>query len=138
VGTPLYCAPEMLENNMSGFFSDLWALGVIIYEMSTGQKMFRGKNNRDIFDKILKHDFKFPGHLDRDTIDIINKLVQIDPFKRLGVKNINMVKDHPFFNAVDWQAISLKTFKVQDDVQINFATEETPLQSEENDKEENK
>jgi serine/threonine protein kinase len=44
----------MLEDNMSGYFSDLWALGVIIYEMSTGKKMFRAKNNKEIFDKILK------------------------------------------------------------------------------------
>lgn len=54
VGTPFYCAPEMLESNMSGYFSDLWALGVIIYEMSCGKKMFRAKNNQEIFDKIIK------------------------------------------------------------------------------------
>jgi novel protein kinase C eta type len=31
VGTPLYVAPEMLEQNLSGPFTDLWALGCIIY-----------------------------------------------------------------------------------------------------------
>lgn len=31
VGTPLYVAPEMLEFNHSGHFSDLWALGCIIF-----------------------------------------------------------------------------------------------------------
>ena len=36
VGTPMYCAPEMLEINQAGLFSDLWAFGVIIYEMSCG------------------------------------------------------------------------------------------------------
>jgi serine/threonine protein kinase len=37
VGTPMYCAPEMLEeNNQAGLFTDLWALGCIIYEMSCG------------------------------------------------------------------------------------------------------
>ena len=36
VGTPLYCAPEMLENSHSGLFSDLWALGCIIYELACG------------------------------------------------------------------------------------------------------
>ena len=31
VGTPLYVAPEMLDSNLSGPFTDLWALGCIIY-----------------------------------------------------------------------------------------------------------
>ena len=31
VGTPAYATPEMLENSISGDFSDLWSLGVIIY-----------------------------------------------------------------------------------------------------------
>lgn len=31
VGTPLYCTPEMLNENRSGPPTDLWALGVIIY-----------------------------------------------------------------------------------------------------------
>ena len=52
VGTPSYTAPEMLENDVSGLFTDLWALGCIIYEMSCGKKMFRGKNNNEIFLKI--------------------------------------------------------------------------------------
>ena len=36
----------MLESNQSGLYSDLWALGCIIYELSTGKKMFAGKNNQ--------------------------------------------------------------------------------------------
>jgi len=31
VGTPLYVAPEMLESNLAGKFTDLWALGCMIY-----------------------------------------------------------------------------------------------------------
>jgi len=31
VGTPLYVAPEMLEFNQAGSYTDLWALGCIIY-----------------------------------------------------------------------------------------------------------
>jgi len=73
VGTPLYCAPEMLEINQSGLFSDLWALGVIIYEMSCGQKMFKGKNYKEIFDKIINSEDEvfFPYCIDDDTKDII-------------------------------------------------------------------
>jgi serine/threonine protein kinase len=46
VGTPMYCAPEMLEHNQAGLFTDLWALGCIMFELSTGHQMFKGKNNQ--------------------------------------------------------------------------------------------
>lgn len=46
VGTPMYCAPEMLDNNTCGLFTDLWALGCIMFELSSGKQMFRGKNNQ--------------------------------------------------------------------------------------------
>lgn len=40
VGTPLYVAPEMLKRTVSGHFTDIWALGCIIYEMATGDVPF--------------------------------------------------------------------------------------------------
>ena len=43
VGTPLYVAPEMLEANMAGRFTDLWALGCIIYQFHVGETPFHGK-----------------------------------------------------------------------------------------------
>ncbi len=41
VGTPLYVAPEMLESNLSGPFTDIWALGCILYQCLTGDVPFR-------------------------------------------------------------------------------------------------
>lgn len=37
VGTPLYASPEMLSCSISGPYTDLWALGVIIYQLFTGE-----------------------------------------------------------------------------------------------------
>lgn len=42
VGTPLYVAPEMLKKTVSGHFTDIWALGIILFEMVTGDCPFRG------------------------------------------------------------------------------------------------
>ena len=36
VGTPLYMAPESLRRNYYSFKSDLYALGVVLFEMLTG------------------------------------------------------------------------------------------------------
>ena len=35
MGTPLYVSPEMLMGEMSGPFTDLWALGLVIYFIVT-------------------------------------------------------------------------------------------------------
>lgn len=43
VGTPLYVAPEMLEASMAGKFTDLWALGCMIYQFHVGKTPFQGK-----------------------------------------------------------------------------------------------
>jgi 3-phosphoinositide dependent protein kinase-1 len=40
VGTPLYVAPEMLKRTVSGHFTDIWALGCIVFEMATGDVPF--------------------------------------------------------------------------------------------------
>lgn len=40
-GTPSYKAPEQIEGSRVSFNLDLWAFGVILYEMMTGEKPFR-------------------------------------------------------------------------------------------------
>ena len=42
----------MVAKSQSGLYTDLWALGVIIYELTFGKKMFGGKNMPEVFMKI--------------------------------------------------------------------------------------
>lgn len=42
VGTPLYASPEMLSDSTSGPFTDLWALGVIVYQLISGDIPWKG------------------------------------------------------------------------------------------------
>jgi serine/threonine protein kinase len=53
VGTPAYATPEMLENSISGDFSDLWSLGVIIYQMLEGKTPWTKESEVDVFDQII-------------------------------------------------------------------------------------
>ena len=43
-GTPAYMAPEQIEGHPATAASDIYALGLVIYEMVTGQRPFRGDN----------------------------------------------------------------------------------------------
>jgi serine/threonine-protein kinase len=49
VGSPSYMAPEVLAGDDAGAMSDVWALGVALYELVTGEKPFRGKNAEELF-----------------------------------------------------------------------------------------
>lgn len=111
VGTPLYVAPEMLKESMSGHFTDLWALGCIIYQMACGEVPFKGKTDFQTFDIIMKREFKWPEDIEDDLKDLIDKLLIIEPMKRLGAGGPgsgNSYEDlmlHPFFTGIDWNTI---------------------------------
>lgn len=52
-GTPGYLAPEVLQGQTAGTHSDIWALGVLLYEMTTGQKPFTGRTVHELAAAIL-------------------------------------------------------------------------------------
>ncbi len=55
VGTAAYMAPEQLRGDESGAAGDLWALGVVLYQMVTGQRPFGGER-RGMVHAILHED----------------------------------------------------------------------------------
>lgn len=48
VGSPVYMPPEALSDNKYSFKSDIWALGVIYYEMLTGRTPWRAKTEKEL------------------------------------------------------------------------------------------
>lgn len=103
-GTPDYLAPELLLGIEHSFGVDLWALGVLIFELLTGCPPFNDQTPEDIFDNILSLDIPWPeeGLLPESGIDLIKKLLVLDPKDRL---NIQQVKNHKFFANVNWKNV---------------------------------
>ncbi len=53
VGTPSYWAPEVLRGEKASERSDIWALGVLLYEMASGAMPFKGTNLYELSASIL-------------------------------------------------------------------------------------
>lgn len=110
VGTAEYVSPEVLGDKPAGFGSDIWALGIMIYQMFYGKTPFKEKTNYLIFRKIeqLKIDFSPTVKIPEEAKDLITKILVKDPNKRLGAGetgteyDISHLKSHPYFKGIDW------------------------------------
>lgn len=106
VGTAQYVSPEMLKDRQASNKSDLWALGVIIYQMITNVMPFNAPNEYLIYQKIQSLDYNYPDDFDQSARDLVNCLVKIDPLERLGAKDnlqnggeYTSVREHKFLHV---------------------------------------
>jgi WD40 repeat protein len=86
LGTVSYMSPEQIRGGNVDGRSDLWALGVVLYEMLTGRKPFRGEEEVAIVHAIL-HDQPEPPSTHRGDISaaleaIVLRLLEKEPANR--------------------------------------------------------
>ena len=94
-GSPCYASPEMVSGKKyDGVKIDIWATGIILFAMLCGYLPFEDKINDILFDKILECKIDFPEYLSNEVIDLINKILVVDPEKRITIPEI---KKHSFF-----------------------------------------
>lgn len=102
VGTDEYVAPEALQGRGYGCPLDWWTFGIFVYEMLFGKTPFEGRDRNETFSKILRERPRFPGGARRPAYDLISRLLEKDPSRRLKVESI---KEHPFFHCIRWSAL---------------------------------
>ncbi len=86
VGTMSYMSPEQIQGLEVDQRTDLWAFGVVVYEMLTGELPFRGQYEPAIMYEILNVDPKAIQTVRQDVPEhlqvLVSRLLQKDPTKR--------------------------------------------------------
>ena len=97
-GTPIYLAPEMIQNLGHDEHVDIWCLGVLLFELLTGTPPFIGQNRALLMKNIINVNIEWPSPprlpIDSDAKDLISKILKKKPTERMSLENI--VK-HNFF-----------------------------------------
>ena len=103
-GTPQYLAPEVLLKKGYDKAVDWWSLGCVMYEMLSGRLPFCIKRGMKLSQKIYEKGVEYPKNLTKEAQDLIQKLLVVDPQKRLGQgpNGSDEIKNHPFFKGVNW------------------------------------
>jgi len=117
VGTPQYVSPEMLKYKKSSIASDLWALGCIIYQMTSGLPPFRASTPFLLYQKILSLNYEFPDGFDDKARNLVKNMLKLDPVDRLGALDdytegvYSSVRFHPFFKSMEnlWSNLQNET-----------------------------
>lgn len=81
LGTVAYMSPEQLEGKKVDARTDIWAVGVLIYEMLTGKRPFTGNQAPAIIHAVLYADlpdFKLPTQIPESLTEVLKKSLARD------------------------------------------------------------
>ncbi|KIW32721.1 uncharacterized protein PV07_04249 [Cladophialophora immunda] len=112
-GTPEYLAPELLLGHGYTKTVDWWTLGVLLYEMLTGLPPFYDENTNEMYRKILQEPLHFPGPeiVPAAAKDLLQKLLDRNPERRLGAGGAAEIKAHHFFAGIDWRKLLQRKYE---------------------------
>ncbi len=98
LGTPLYMAPEIHKREKYNSKSDLWSVGVILYEMCYGQSPFKARTQQELQVELSKPiELKaLVGWKGQHCVDLLTRLLVADSKHRLSWDQFFA---HPFLHA---------------------------------------
>ena len=87
LGTAAYMSPEQARGQPVDARTDLWAFGVVLWELLTGRRLFRGQSTPDTLASVLRDpvDLKaLPLSTPREVRELLGRCLERDPEKRLS------------------------------------------------------
>ncbi|MEO7795670.1 MAG: serine/threonine-protein kinase, partial [Thermoanaerobaculia bacterium] len=86
LGTAAYMAPEQAKGKPVDKRADIWAFGVVLFEMLTGRTLFQGETASETLAEVLKTEVDFsllPEGLPKSVRTLLARCLDRDPQRRL-------------------------------------------------------
>ena len=99
LGTPATMAPEIMMNKTYDDKSDLWSVGIMMYQLYYKEIPYDGMTEMEILNKI-KANTPYKQPEDKNFRDLLNKIFVMNPQNRI---NWNDYFNHPFFTGKELQ-----------------------------------
>ena len=93
-GTPLYLPPEMVSESGHNEKADIWCIGVLLFELSTGKVPFEGNDYTTVKYNISRLNISWPSDIEPDVKDLVSKILKKNPNERPSIEKI---LSHSFF-----------------------------------------
>ncbi|XP_054440950.1 maternal embryonic leucine zipper kinase isoform X1 [Pteronotus mesoamericanus] len=106
-GSLAYAAPELIQGkSYLGSEADVWSMGILFYVLMCGFLPFDDDNVMVLYKKIMRGKYEVPKWLSPSSTLLLQQMLQVDPKKRISVKNL---LSHPWvmqdYNCpVEWQS----------------------------------
>uniref|UniRef100_A0A8D0N5P7 non-specific serine/threonine protein kinase n=1 Tax=Sus scrofa TaxID=9823 RepID=A0A8D0N5P7_PIG len=106
-GSLAYAAPELIQGkSYLGSEADVWSMGILLYVLMCGFLPFDDDNVMALYKKIMRGKYEVPKWLSPSSILLLQQMLQVDPKKRISMKNL---LNHPWimqdYNCpVEWQS----------------------------------
>ena len=107
-GSPLYFSPEMVMEKGATYKSDIYGIGLLMYEIVTGNLAYHARTIKELYDKIKKNqiDFNVPL-LEGDVKDLIMRMLAKNPEDRIDLED---AKKHKYFQDIDFDKVLNKEY----------------------------
>ena len=102
-GTPVYLAPEIINNQGHDEHVDIWCIGVLLFELMAGYSPWQGSDVQTVKYNISRLKIQWPRDMDRDAADLISRILKYNPEERISLSQMLL---HPFFTKFFPNAIS--------------------------------
>ena len=103
MGTAAYMSPEQARGKVVDKRADIWAFGVVLYEMLTGARPFQGEDVSLTLASVMKSDINvtvFPANLPETLRTVIRQCLQKDPKRRIrDIGDVQLAMEGTFETA---------------------------------------
>ncbi|OHT08166.1 AGC family protein kinase [Tritrichomonas foetus] len=111
-GTPLYMAPELVQEQPYDEKVDIWALGVILYELYHGKPPFFTNSIYKLIQMIVNSPISWPDEISPQFKSFLLEMLQKDPSKRTSCQDL---LKHPFISDVVLSKYDDKVYRFKSD-----------------------